>query len=359
MWFVRPHRVPSIFDMTQPAFAGIDVAFAKGKHLPIVVCTWQGERLIPFALRRLDFEPPVGLGNAASCKAGVVENFAQAAVNYLRQVEAHFDVQIIRIGIDAPSDPRSQTVARRAAEAALDRAGISCFTTPSDADFILIRQKVERHLASGGAESRLPHANQLWMLVGFQLFRQLKTVAECVEVYPQATVQLLGVGKVHKFKQGGVATQLAAASAYTGWPRGQQDEPIIDEIAWAPSHDKLDAYLAAWVAALDESDRLRFGTPPHDVIWAPHVKRREPPIVMKPSAATPMRVTRLLTERGSSSIQVPRKLRPRQCPACPKVFRDFPLGWDAHAAHRCPGLEAQDPEVRKREYKSRFGHLFI
>ena len=263
MRFVRPHRVPPLLTMMQPAFAGIDVAFAKGKHLPIVICTWQGERLIPFALRRLAFEPPVGLGNAASCKAGVVENFAQATVNYLRQVEVHFDVQIIRIGIDAPSDPRSPTVARRAAEAALDRAGISCFTTPSDADFLLIRQKVEHHLALGGAESRLPHANQLWMLVGFQLFRQLKTVAECVEVYPQATVRQLGVGNVHKFKQGGVATQLAAASAYTGWPRGQLDEPTINEIAWAPSHDQLDAYLAAWVAALDESDRFPFGAPPH------------------------------------------------------------------------------------------------
>ena len=321
--------------MMQPAFAGIDVAFAKGKRLPIVICTWQGERLVPFALRRLDFEPPVGLGNAACCNAGVVENFANTAVNYLRQIEIHFDVRIIRIGIDAPSDPRNPTVARRAAEAALDRAGISCFTTPSEADFVLIRQKVERHLASGGAESKLPHANQLWMLVGFQLFRQLKTVAECIEVFPQATIRQLGVGEVHKLKQGGVATQWTATSVYTRWPRGQIDEPTIDEIAWAASHDRLDAYLAAWVAALDESERLPFGAPPHDVIWVPHVKDRKPPIVMEP-AATPTRATPLLAERGSSSSSVPRELRPRQCPACSKVFRDFPLGWDAHAAHRCP-----------------------
>ena len=64
----------------QAAFAGIDVAFAKGKRLPIVVCTWQGNRLVPEALRRLPFEPPIGLGNVQSCVSEVVEDFARAAV---------------------------------------------------------------------------------------------------------------------------------------------------------------------------------------------------------------------------------------------------------------------------------------
>ena len=39
---------------------------------------------------------------------------------YLRQVESHFGVTVCRIGIDAPSDPRRDDLARRQAEAALD-----------------------------------------------------------------------------------------------------------------------------------------------------------------------------------------------------------------------------------------------
>jgi hypothetical protein len=47
------------------------------------------------------------------------------------------------------------------------------------------------------------------------------------------------------------------------------------------------------------------------------------------------------------------------CPACAeKVFEQWSAGWDAHAAHRCKGLAALSYEDRKREYKSRFGHLF-
>ena len=47
------------------------------------------------------------------------------------------------------------------------------------------------------------------------------------------------------------------------------------------------------------------------------------------------------------------------CPACGvKVFKMWPEGWDAHAAHRCKGLSAVTEEERKAEYKSRFQHLF-
>jgi uncharacterized protein (DUF433 family) len=48
-----------------------------------------------------------------------------------------------------------------------------------------------------------------------------------------------------------------------------------------------------------------------------------------------------------------------RCPACRMlVFRSWPEGWDAHAAMRCRGLAAGDPEARKAEYKRRFDHLF-
>ncbi|MEK7380017.1 MAG: DUF433 domain-containing protein [Gemmatimonadota bacterium] len=47
------------------------------------------------------------------------------------------------------------------------------------------------------------------------------------------------------------------------------------------------------------------------------------------------------------------------CPACRlMVFQAWPEGWDSHAAHRCTGLHASDPELRKAEFKRRYEHLF-
>jgi hypothetical protein len=100
----------------------------------------------------------------------------------------------------------------------LDKEGISCFATPSAADFEVIQEKVKRHLSSGGAEGRIPHSNQIWMLAGFALFEELAKVAECLEVFPQATVRVAGSGGLHKSNPGAVQAQLAAAAHYTGWP---------------------------------------------------------------------------------------------------------------------------------------------
>jgi hypothetical protein len=47
------------------------------------------------------------------------------------------------------------------------------------------------------------------------------------------------------------------------------------------------------------------------------------------------------------------------CPACmDMVFAKWPEGWDAHAAHRCKGLDAGNPQARKAEYKRVLSHLF-
>ena len=162
----------------------------------------------------------------------------------------------------------------------MDRAGISCFTTPSCREFAEIGRKVGAHLAGGRPESQMPHANQLWMLVGFALFRELETVAECIEVYPQATAHEIRAADIHKAKAGGVEAQLAAASVYTGWPATTEDELSFDGICFGSAHDRLDAYLAAWVASLDEPERKAFGNPPGDVIWVPRVGRTDDAIAV-------------------------------------------------------------------------------
>jgi hypothetical protein len=47
------------------------------------------------------------------------------------------------------------------------------------------------------------------------------------------------------------------------------------------------------------------------------------------------------------------------CPACmDKEFERWPEGWDAHAAHRCKGLQEGTPQARKAEFKRVLGHLF-
>ena len=183
-------------------------------------------------------------------------------------------MSIVRIAIDAPSDCRAEERLRRSAEAALDEAGIRCITTPSCREFADIRRKAGDHLARGGSEASIPHANQLWMLAGFALFRELAVVADCIEVYPQAIAREINAGDTHKSKARGLQAQLAAASTHTGWPTTTEDEPLFDDICFGAAHDRLDAYLSAWVASLDERERRAFGDPPDDAIWVPRAWSR-------------------------------------------------------------------------------------
>jgi hypothetical protein len=106
---------------------------------------------------------------------------------------------------------------------------------------------------------------------GFMLFEELGQIAECIEVYPQAIVRTIGSGQLHKSRSGSSLSQLRCASSHTGWPRDHGEWDSLKDIGWAPAHDLVDAYLAAWVASLDESRRVPLGRPPFDVIWVPRV----------------------------------------------------------------------------------------
>ena len=57
------------------AYAGIDVAYAKRKRLPIIVCTHRDGKLEPLPLRSLP-APPVGKGNAQILDQPAVAGFA-------------------------------------------------------------------------------------------------------------------------------------------------------------------------------------------------------------------------------------------------------------------------------------------
>ncbi len=260
------------------AFAGIDLAFAKRKRLPVCLCVWNEGRLILLPLAARDApEPPRGYGNVASINPLTVGSFVDDTAIYLRGLEKRFDVSISRIAIDAPSDYRLECLSRRLAEAALDQLHIRCFTTPSKTEFETICTRVENHMKNGGLESTLPHANQLWMLVGFALFKRLGVEWECLEVYPQATMRTLGASSIHKSKADGVSAQLEALSRYTGWREPStsrsfaQLREALKEGVRAPLHDAVDAYSSAWVAALAPHERRALGSPPNDVIWVPQL----------------------------------------------------------------------------------------
>ena len=337
------------------AFIGVDLAIAKGKYLPIVVSTLEEDRLIPQRLRSLDVVPPRGSGNVAVLDPVWRQTFAIEARHYILQVCNRLGLVPARNAIYAPSAPCAASAQRRTAELALDQAGISCFATPSASDFELIHEKVNRHLALGGAEDRIPHSNQLWMLAGFAIFKELAEMTECLEVFPQATVRVAGAGQVHKSEPGAVDEQLQAASRHTGWPAGRSGDPVLAEIAWGTPHDRLDAYLSSWVASLNHNDRAAFGQPPHDAIWVPRLhdacSQRVPAWESRPALASRK------SDDGASSASLTNATL--VCPACGKhPFKRWPWGWDAHAAHKCPGLKETEPDARKVEFRQRFADYF-
>jgi hypothetical protein len=50
---------------------------------------------------------------------------------------------------------------------------------------------------------------------------------------------------------------------------------LLDLVNANPLHNALDAYVSAWVAALDPHERSAFGSPPDDVIWVLRVPTSE------------------------------------------------------------------------------------
>jgi hypothetical protein len=106
------------------------------------------------------------------------------------------------------------------------------------------------------------------MLAGFALFARLRRDWECLEVYPQGAVALLGCAAVHKSRRDGLAAQRRTVARVTGW-RGLVDDAALRATGFGAAHDLLDACLAAWVASLAACDREPLGGAPDDTIWLP------------------------------------------------------------------------------------------
>jgi hypothetical protein len=340
------------------AFIGIDLACAKNKHCPISICTLEKGRLVPLLLVKESFFAPRGSGNVATLSHEHNVEYGNDIKQYiLRVCEAH-NLTPKRIALDAPLAPKKDSLKRRLAEKALDRLRISCYATPSAADFESIIAKGKAHITQGKEPSRLPHSMQIFMLAGFALAEALADIAEVIEIYPQANVRLLNVASKHKTQKDQSKVQLQAISEYTGWPDTSHEWESVAEICKGPMHDKIDAYSAAWIASLPEDKRLALGSVAEgDAIWVPRLAELEK--IQKVDLARAVTYPSIKAEIATKSITRKAKSteskRPKVCPACNTFkFKMWPFGWDAHAAHKCTGIIGSDPEERKHLYKQRY-----
>jgi hypothetical protein len=249
-------------------YVGIDLAISKHKRLPIAACEAAMGRIGFLKLRREFPRPPVGIGNAGALDVRKRANFVAETMRWLRELERLQGRSIVRIAIDAPSAPCREGCRRRLAELGLDRAGISCFSTPTRSEFHRILIEAQEHLDQGGAVTHMPHANKIWMLVGFDLFAEIRAEWECIEVYPQAIARSIGEGHTHKATVVGFAAQRQAFARVIGL----SDDKLkvsLDTSGFGAAHDRLDAMMGAWVASLPDQDRIAYGNGTNDAIWIP------------------------------------------------------------------------------------------
>jgi len=256
--------------MTKQLVIGVDVSCAAKKRIPIVFAEKREGRLIPLPVKELPFAAPYGHGNKLVVEHEYNLNYARQIREYITDVCHFYGATPERIGIDSPLRPRSSALDYRIAERELNQAGIRCYKTPSKPEFDEIIHKVRHHLTTGGAISRVPHAMQLWMLAGFEIARELATIAPVREVFPQANIRRLMPNAPHKSGKGVPQRQLEVIACHTGWPASQTEWTQLKQISAGSTHDQVDAYSAAWVASLDDEHIDIFGDIEQaDAIWVP------------------------------------------------------------------------------------------
>ncbi len=213
---------------------------------------------------------PRGVGNREISAPVPFQSAAQAVANAVQSIARTMEWEIERIGIDAPAAPPA--TGSRSSETQLGDSGLSSFRTPAASASPSIREQCANHLSRGGSAANLPHANKIWMLYGFELFRSLKNnlTAEIIEVYPFAIVRALLPECAHKSTEQGYRDQLAAVSVRTGWAPLNLEQKLKETVS-GNRHDRLDSYMAAWVASLPPEKRRAYGDARKqgDSIWVP------------------------------------------------------------------------------------------
>jgi predicted nuclease with RNAse H fold len=242
-----------------PVFVGIDVACAKRKRLPICFTAFDGNRLKPLEVpHELTARLPVGRGNDQITTEDPFKSEAEAVANVLDNIAAKLAWRIVRVAIDAPAF--KPMAGSRRSELSLRRCGLSSFLTPDTAGWETIRQVCQEHLQAGRPLNRLPHANKIWMLFGFEIFKALraKGTSDVIEVYPYAIVRALLDECPHKSTPEGYRCQLEAIATETGWNCNHFESKLVRAVP-GTRHDRLDAFMTAWVASLPRKSRRTYG----------------------------------------------------------------------------------------------------
>jgi predicted nuclease with RNAse H fold len=252
-------------------YSGIDVACATDKALPICFAEISDGRLVPLAVPPADAQRvPRGLGNGEIRNEEPFASTARRVAGAVLEICEQSGWRLGRIAIDAPAAP--PMAEPRACEQCLRNAGLSVFQTPSCKKWTKIIATCRGHLDAGGSLARLPYANKIWMLYGFRLFAEFRarTSAEVIEVYPYAIAHRLNAAHRHKSTTIGYENQLKAVAKRTGWSPAELERQLTKMVP-GNRHDRLDAFMAAWVASLPPEYRSPYGTPaqPDDVIWVP------------------------------------------------------------------------------------------
>jgi len=154
-------------------YIGVDVACARGKRLPICVVSGR-HPLTPLVIpKHLADLIPRGVGNREITAAAPFQETAFGVVKAIDRIAIDMGWQIKRIALDAPA--AAPETGARTSEDELGRLGLSSFRTPPTPAWAGIREKCVKHLRDGGSAARMPHANKIWMLFGFELFTHLKS----------------------------------------------------------------------------------------------------------------------------------------------------------------------------------------
>ena len=253
-----------------PVYVGIDVACAARKRLPICVVS-AGQPLTPLAIpKHLGAAIPRGIGNKEITAVAPFREAALGVASSIHRIAVEMGWHVERVAVDAPAAPPASNP--RASENELKRLGLPSFRTPAAGEWAGIKQKCVEHLGSGGSTATLPHANQIWMLFGFELFSTLRVGLgiEVIEVYPFAIVRALRPACAHKSTEKGYQDQLDAVATRTGW-KPQDLGHKLGATGSGSRHDRLDAFMAAWVASLPRERRRAIGDAerPDDAIWVP------------------------------------------------------------------------------------------
>ena len=246
------------------------MSVSRNKRVPVSACVREHNRLVPLELR--DLKSPLGPGNAAILWEKETAQFAKQTAEFLAEVAQCRKLEIVRIAIDAPRDYRSEDRGLRESEEELRKHGIAFFVTPSRTEFKEIRRRAREHLCKGGETSYLPSANRLWMLAGFQIWRALTAAfaeTEFLETHPHAISVRLKAAKPKKSSAAGFQSRLNAVCRLTGWESTDDLKHRLQKQGYGSSHDKLDAFLSAWVASLARDEREALGQLPNDAIWVP------------------------------------------------------------------------------------------